>query len=172
MQAADDFDAFVAARSPSLLTAAWLLTGDWHRAEDLLQTALAKAYLRWGGIHAGGQEAYVRRILMNTYATWWRRAWRAETPTGTLPEPGSASGRNGEFDVVEMRQDLLRALADLTRRQRATVVLRFYFDLSENQTAATLDCSVGTVKSQTSRALARLRHHPALRSLREGIDCD
>ena len=170
MTAADDFDEFVAARSPSLLTAAWLLTGDWHRAEDLLQTALAKAYLRWSSIHPGGQEAYVRRILMNTYATWWRRAWTSERPTRTPPEPPTRRSQDTQLEAVEMRQDLLRALADLTRRQRATVVLRFYFDLSETATAATLDCSVGTVKSQTSRALARLRQSPVLRSLREGID--
>ncbi len=163
-----DFDGFVEARSPALLTAAWLLTGDWHRGEDLLQTALAKAYLRWDRIRPGGHEAYVRKILMTTHATWWHRAWRAERPTADLPEPSDDRAGGSAFDAVEVRHDLLHALEGLPRRQRATVVLRFYLDLSEAETAATLDCSVGTVKSQTARALGRLRRDPVLRSLRQG----
>ncbi len=172
MTSAGDFDEFVDARSASLLTAAWLLTGDWHRAEDLLQTALAKAYLRWTKIRPGGHEAYVRRILMTTYATWWRRSWRAERPTEIVPEPATAADQGPELDAVELRLELMDALAGLSRGQRATVVLRFYFDLSEAETAAALDCSVGTVKSQTSRALSRLRRSTVLRGLREGVDHD
>lgn len=163
-----DFDAFVSARSSSLLTAAWLLTGDWHRAEDLLQTALAKAYLRWGRIHAGGHEAYVRKILVTTYATWWRRSWKAERPTSELPEPTTPQDGGSAYEAIELRRDLLQALDALPRRQRATVVLRFYLDLSEAETASTLECSVGTVKSQTARALGRLRDNPVLHTLRQG----
>lgn len=154
-----DFDGFVAARSRPLLKAAWLLTGDWQRAEDLLQTALAKAYLRWDRIQPGRHEAYLRRVLTTTYATWWRRAWKAEQPSAELPDTTTA---DDAFAGVELRQALVRALSGLSRRQRATVVLRFYFDLSESETAATLDCSVGTVKSQTAKAFAKLRIDPAL----------
>ena len=164
-----DFDDFVAARSRPLLKAAWLLTGDWQRAEDLLQTALAKAYLRWHRIQPGRQEAYVRRILVTTYATWWRRAWKSELPSAELPE---AATDPDAFDAVELRRELRQALSGLSGRQRATVVLRFYFDLSEAETAATLQCSVGTVKSQTARALTRLRESNVLRDVREGTNPD
>ncbi|MGH3411946.1 MAG: SigE family RNA polymerase sigma factor [Marmoricola sp.] len=165
----DDFDDFVVARSPALLQAAWLLTGDWQRGEDLLQTSLARAYLAWQRIRPGGHEAYVRRILVNTYATWWRRAWRGETPHARLPERPDVAA---DYESVELRRELQQALAALTRRQRATVVLRFYCDLSEAETAAAMDCSVGTVKSQTARALSRLRQSPPLRSVHEGTNHD
>lgn len=151
---APDFEDFVGARRRVLLKAAWLLTGDWHRAEDLVQTALAKAYLAWGRIEAGRHEAYVRRILVTTYATWWRRSWRAEGPSPAVPEDEAIED---SYDAVELRQVLLAALATLTRRQRATVVLRYYCDLSEAETAEVLGCSPGTVKSQASKGLARLR---------------
>ncbi|MGH3445475.1 MAG: SigE family RNA polymerase sigma factor [Nocardioidaceae bacterium] len=157
-----DFDAFVASRSAVLLKTAWWLTGDWQHAEDLLQTALAKSLLAWGRIEPGREEAYVRRVLVTTQATWWRRAWRNERPAGDVVElvEGSVSGGSGgeaEQATVELRRLLVEALATLTRRQRATVVLRYYCDLSEAQTAATMGCSVGTVKSQAAKGLARLR---------------
>lgn len=159
-----DFDGFVEARSDLLLRAAWLLTGDWQHAEDLLQTALAKTYLAWGRIEPGREEAYVRRVLFTTYATWWRRAWRGEQPVGVLVdrEAPDASGQ------VELREVVLSALALLPRRQRATVVLRFYCDLSVDETADALGCSVGTVKSQAARGLARLRGSGLADALQEG----
>jgi RNA polymerase sigma-70 factor (sigma-E family) len=161
-----DFDAFVVARSRVLLKAAWLLTGDWQLAEDLLQTALAKSFLAWHRIVAGREEAYVRRVLVTTYATWWRRAWRAETPTGDVPDrPDPSDQRAG----ADLREVVLAALNELPRRQRATVVLRYYCDLSEAETAEALGCSVGTVKSQAAKALARLRRGGLADSIHEGI---
>lgn len=160
-----DFDGFVAARSTALVKAAWLLTGDWHRAEDLLQTALAKSYLAWRRISPGSEEAYVRKVMVTTYATWWRRAWRGERPTGQVLELAEEAD---PFGAAELRDVLTGALAGLTRRQRATVVLRYYCDLSETATAEALGCSVGTVKSQSSKGLARLRESGLAEELQEG----
>jgi RNA polymerase sigma-70 factor (sigma-E family) len=148
------FDEFVAARSRALLRTAYLLTRDHALAEDLLQTALTKAWFAWGRID-GNAEPYVRRILVNTYASWWRRKWHGEHPTDELPER-SVDGAAGE------PTDLWAAMARLPRRQRAVVVLRYFEDLTEAQAAEVLGCSVGTVKSQTSKALAKLRIDPAL----------
>jgi RNA polymerase sigma-70 factor (sigma-E family) len=150
------FDEFVATRSQALLRTAYLLTGDHGLAEDLLQTALAKSWFAWARID-GPPEPYVRRVLATTYATWWRRRWRGERPTGDLPDRPAAAGRS-----VEDRDALWRALATLPRRQRAVVVLRYWEDLSEAETAAALGVSTGTVKSQASKALATLRRHPDL----------
>jgi RNA polymerase sigma-70 factor (sigma-E family) len=156
------FEEFVAARSAALLRTAYLLTRDHGLAEDLLQTALTKAYLAWGRID-GDPEPYVRRILVNTYASWWRRKWRGEHPTDELPEtahdPRGGAGESG---------DLWDALGRLPRRQRAVVVLRFFEDLSETQVADLLGISVGTVKSQASKALAKLRIDPSLTDQTEG----
>jgi RNA polymerase sigma-70 factor (sigma-E family) len=146
------FDEFVAARSPALLRTAYLLTGEHTLAEDLLQTALAKCWFAWGRID-GPPEPYVRRTIATTYATWWRRKWRAEWPTGSLPERATAAGTGS----VDDRDALWRALGALPRRQRAVVVLRYYEDLSEAETATALGISVGTVKSQAAKALATLR---------------
>ncbi|CUR55798.1 RNA polymerase sigma-E factor (modular protein) [metagenome] len=145
----EDFETFVAARSTRLLRTAYLLTRDHGRAEDLLQTALGKSWLAWHRIH-GDPEAFTRKVLVNTYATWWRRRWNDERPTGDLPD-------TAYVEDPTARQDLWTALGHLSRGQRAVIVLRFFEDLSEAETARVLDCSVGTVKSQTSRALARLR---------------
>jgi RNA polymerase sigma-70 factor (sigma-E family) len=147
-----DFDAFVAARSPSLLRSAFFLTQDEGLAEDLLQTALTKAWFAWRRID-GPPEAYVRRVLFTTSASWWRRRWTRETPTETLPERAawdSVDGRAGD-------QDLWDAIGHLPPRQRAVVVLRYLEDRTEVETAQLLDCSVGTVKSQCAKALAKLR---------------
>jgi RNA polymerase sigma-70 factor (sigma-E family) len=151
------FDEFVFARSGALLRTAYLLTHDHGLAEDLLQTSLAKAWFSWKRVQ-GRPEPYVRKILVNTYATWWRRKWNGEQPTDALPEP-----REGQ-DVVGDNEptDLWAAMERLPRRMRAVVVLRFFEDLTEAQTADVLGCSVGTVKSQTSKALAKLRIDPAL----------
>ena len=152
------FDGFVATRSQVLLRTAYLLTGDHTLAEDLLQTALAKSWFAWGRID-GPPEPYVRRVLATTYATWWRRRWRGERPTGQLPDRPAPAGSS-----VEDRDALWRALGLLPRRQRAVVVLRYYEDLSEAETAQALGISAGTVKSQASKALAALRRDPDLTS--------
>jgi RNA polymerase sigma-70 factor (sigma-E family) len=149
------FEDFVAARSDRLLRTAYLLTGDHALAEDLLQTALAKAWRAWGRI-GPEPEPYVRRILVTTYSSWWRRRWNGERPTEQLPErPHDAVDVDGRFDLWE-------AVERLPRRMRAVVVLRFYEDLSERETADLLGIAPGTVKSQTSKALAHLRIDPAV----------
>ena len=158
----ESFDEFVATRSTRLLRTAYLLTHDRALAEDLVQTSLAKAWFAWARIE-GQPDAYVRRVMVNTYSSWWRRRWNGEEATAELPERGVGSGHRPADDVrVDDRTDLWRALARLPRRQRAVVVLRFYEDLSEAETAEIMQCSVGTVKSQASRALAKLRIDPTL----------
>jgi RNA polymerase sigma-70 factor (sigma-E family) len=153
--ARESFEGFVAARSGALLRTAYLLTQDNHLAEDLLQTTLAKAWSSWGRIQTS-PEAYVRRILVNTYSTWWRRRWNGESPVGELPDV-EYHDRDGSSE-----HELRSALARLPKRQRAVIVLRFFEDLTEMETARLMDCSVGTVKSQTSKALAKLRIDPAI----------
>lgn len=150
----EEFRDFVAARSGPLLRTAYLLTGDWATAEDLLQTALTKTYLAWkrlGGIEA--IEPYARRVMVNTSTSWWRRRWHGERPTEVLPERAGVDEIEQQLD----RDLLWRHLKALPARQRAVLVLRFYEDMSEAQTAALLEISPGTVKSQTSRALNTLR---------------
>ena len=159
------FEEFARARSDRLLRSGYLLTRDWAMAEDLVQTALAKVWRRWASID--DPDAYLWRTLTTTYTSWWRRRWNGEIPTGTLPD-------QPDFAVdVEARADLWQALAQLPRRQRAVIVLRYFVDLSEVQTADVLQCSVGTVKSQTHKALARLRVDVSLQTdqpLRTGGD--
>jgi len=156
------FEEFVAVRSPALLRTAWLLTGDDGLAQDLVQTALAKAWPRWATIRADDPEGYVRAVLATTYATWWRRKWRGEISTGALPDPAETADA---FQAADLRESVRRALAALPRGQRAVVVLRHFDDLTEAQTAAALSISVGTVKSQNARAMATLRESPILAGL-------
>ena len=152
------FDGFVAARGDALWRSAWLLTGDAHLAEDLVQTALSKSYGAWDRIgDLGGFEAYVRRVLYTTYVAWWRRRWNGERPTERLPEDAVPT------PDLALRRDLVAALARLPRGQRAVVVLRYFEDLTEAQAAEVLGCSVGTVKSQAARAMAALRGSSDLR---------
>jgi RNA polymerase sigma-70 factor (sigma-E family) len=155
---AADFDEFVAARSTGLLRTAYLLTRDHALAEDLLQTALTKAWFAWSRIERD-PEPYVRKILVNTFASWWRRKWNGEHAFAEPPEPEPGPDHHAGAD---QRQDLWAAMGRLPRRQRAVVVLRFVEDLSEAETARLLGISAGTVKSQTSKALAKLRIDPAL----------
>jgi len=151
-----EFDGFVDARSPALLRTAFLLTQDWAAAEDLVQTALTKAWQAWPRLREQ-PEAYVRRIIVNTYSSWWRRKWRSELPHGELPDRPVLG-----TDDPEQRDLMWTALGRLPRRQRAVVVLRYYEDLPEAQIADLLGISRGTVKSQCSKALAHLRGDPTL----------
>ncbi len=149
-----EFDAFVATRTQALLRTAYLLVQDEGLAEDLLQTSLTKAWFAWSRIE-GEPEASVRRILVTTSASWWRRKWTRETPTAELPERVSSDGSHDW-------QDLWDAIGNLPGRQRAVVVLRYVEDRTEAETARLLGCSIGTVKSQCAKALAKLRLDAAL----------
>ncbi|RZS89501.1 RNA polymerase sigma-70 factor (sigma-E family) [Motilibacter rhizosphaerae] len=160
---APPFAEFVGARSAALLRSAWLLTGDEQRSEDLLQTALAKVWTRWDSLGAD-PEPYVRRVMYTTFVSWWRRKWRDEVPSDVVPEVPVAGDA---ADAATTREVVREALRQLPRRQRAVVVLRFFEDLSELQTAELLGISPGTVKSTTSRALTKLRDVPALADLVE-----
>jgi RNA polymerase sigma-70 factor (sigma-E family) len=158
----EEFRDYVAGRSAALLRTAYLLTGNRQDAEDLMQTALAKTYLAWGRIRdKRAIDGYVRRVMVNQRTSAWRRRRIDERPTVDLPEPRDAAGRDTEGDShaerLALSDALWQALAELPRKQRIAVVLRYYEDLSEAETAATLGVSVGTVKSSVSRALSRLR---------------
>lgn len=151
---ATSFAEFVVRQQHSLLRLAYLLAGDRGHAEDLVQTALMKTYRHWDRIVRRGEpSAYVRRALLTTHTSWRRRAWHREQPTGRLPDV-EAPDHGDRFD---RDAELGRALASLPPRMRATVVLRYYEDLSELQTAQLMGCSESTVNTQTARGLARLR---------------
>jgi RNA polymerase sigma-70 factor (sigma-E family) len=156
---------FIDRNSRLLLRSAWLLTGNWASAEDLVQTALLQSWLHWDAIKTDAPELYVRRVLMNTFLSGQRRRWTRERPVAELPEHAALD----ELAATELRHVIRRSLSGLPARQRAVVVLRYFGDLSEAQTAQVLGCSVGTVKSQTSRALAKLRSVPELQSLLEEV---
>ena len=145
-----DFHAFVVARTPALSRTAYLLTGDAHQAEDLVQTALFKAAKSWHRIE-GDPEPYVRRILYTQNVSWWRsRRHVREHQLGAYDAPANQPD-------ADLRISLEQALAGLTTRQRTVLVLRYFEDLTERQTAAELGIGVGTVKSISRQALARLR---------------
>ena len=146
------FDNFVRQRGRALWRAAYLLTGDSHKAEDLVQTVLAKTYPHYRGNDAAF-EGYVRTALYRTYVSWWRRRWNGETPSETLPE---SPGRE-QVSCAE-RLDLLRALADLPKVQRAVLVLRYFEDCTVAEVAERLSMSEGTVKSHSFRAREALRN--------------
>jgi RNA polymerase sigma-70 factor (sigma-E family) len=148
-----EFSDYVLNRRSRLLATAYLLCGDRHAAEDLVQTALAKLYVAWPRLkHDGSEDAYVRRILVNAGIDASRRPWRREQSAAELPElPATpASG-------LEDRDELITALAALAPRQRRVVVLRYWLGLSIEEVAADLQITTGTVKSQTSKALQNLR---------------
>ena len=149
----ETFDAFVRDRTAGLARTAFLLTADHHLAEDLLQATLAKVADRWTTIvRRGDPTAYVRKVMLHTAISWRRRRWHGEVPTAVLPDAPRADA------AAPLGDERLRAaLAQVPPRQRAALVLRYYEDLSETETAACLGCSVGTVKSQTAKGLARLR---------------
>lgn len=161
MREPDGFREFVAGRSPSLLRTAWMLTGDAGSAEDLLQTALARTWPHWSRVRQGHPEAYVRQVMVRTNASWKARFWTREKPTDLasasdcIPTRLYAAGdRSGQ---VTDRVVLMEALAALPVRQRQSVVLRYFDDLSVEAVAEIMGCSTGTVKSQTAKGLARLR---------------
>jgi RNA polymerase sigma-70 factor (sigma-E family) len=146
----DGFRTFVEQRYATLLRTAYLLTGSAHAAEDLLQSALLSTMSRWRSMDH--PEAYVRRVMVNELVSRWRRRRLVEVLTAALPERAAP-----QPDDPELRDELWQALRRLPAGMRAVLVLRFWEDLSEAQIAEALGCSVGTVKSQTSRGLARLR---------------
>lgn len=150
------FEEFAGARQGSLLRVAFVLTADRHLAEDLVQTVLTSVWLRWPRIRElANRDAYVQKMLITQYVSWRRRRWWREAPAADLPDRASAQANS---DI-----DLARALLSLPRRQRAVIVLRYLQDLTEAETAKALGCSVGTVKSQSAKALAVLRNSNALR---------
>jgi len=160
----EEFSAFAASRWPGLVRLAFGLTGDRWLAEDIAQTALARAYVAWRRVsRADDPDAYLRRILVNASHHRFRRHRITEQP-GDLPEILV----EGPADLVGERAALLAALQQLPPRQRAVIVLRYWEDLTDVQIAAALGCSVGTVKSQASRGLAALRHSPGLSASVEG----
>lgn len=158
------FTSYVRAKGPTLLRAARSLTADPCDAEDLLQTALAKTYLAWDRIDDHrALDGYVRRTLVNTRTSLWRKRRVDEFATDELPEPAAAGPDHTEQQA--QRDALLRAVGRLPTRQRAMVVLRYYEDMSEVQTAEALGVSVGTVKSAVSRALGKLRDDSELQGI-------
>jgi RNA polymerase sigma-70 factor (sigma-E family) len=148
------FAVWASDRIAGLHRTAYLLCGDWHTAEDCVQEALARVAVRWTRIErVDNPDAYVRRVLVNTVRERRRRRSAGELPTDQFHDLAVADGSQARAD----RDELLAALRELPRRQRAAVVLRYFDGLTEAETAAVLSCSVGTVKSQTSRALDKLR---------------
>jgi RNA polymerase sigma-70 factor (sigma-E family) len=146
-----EFTEWAAGCQRSLLRSAYLLTGDLHRAQDLVQEALVKVALRWSRLRDGNPTAYARRIVVHDNVSWWRR--RRETP-GVEPDDAVPDGVSSDpVTALVVRRALMR----LTPAQRSVLVLRHFDDLSERETAEVLGVSVGTVKSQNAAALARLR---------------
>jgi RNA polymerase sigma-70 factor (sigma-E family) len=148
------FREYVTARSRSLLRSAYLLTGNRADAEDLVQAALAKTYLAWDRIEdRGAIDGYVRRAMVNTHISWWRRRRLEEYPTDELPDRAVVD-HTGNSDLADT---LRRAVDRLPQRMRAAVVLRYFEDMTEAEVAEVLGVSLGTVKSTVSRAVAKLR---------------
>ena len=155
MKAQDEatFCAVATARAPALRRTAYVLCGDWHHAEDLVQQALVKAYVAWPLRDEGAAAAFLQRTLLHTWIDSTRRGWwRFERSTDEVPDV-----RTTEDDLAHDRPALVEALRRIPTRQRACVVLRYLEDLSVEDTASLLGCSTGTVKSQTSRGLEALR---------------
>ncbi|MEE6258095.1 SigE family RNA polymerase sigma factor [Plantactinospora sonchi] len=157
----ESFDDFVRACSHRLYRVGCLLTGgDRTRAEDLVAEVLARVYLSWHRIRPGDGFGYARRTMINLHTDWWRRLRRRrETLTGQVPDVSDAMDHGGR---LAQQDSVLRALRQLTRRERAVVVLRYFLDLTEQDTAVELGVSLGTVKSTNARALAKLRVSPDL----------
>lgn len=147
-----EFSDYVAGSRARLLRTAYLITGEWQLAEDVIQTALTKLYLAWPRVQRDGNiDGFVRRIIVNCHTDERRRPWRRERTSLDGNDPPAAPGLS-----LEDRDALMQALAALPARQRLTIVLRYFCGLSVEETAADLGCSTGTVKSQTSRGLQKL----------------
>jgi RNA polymerase sigma-70 factor (sigma-E family) len=162
-----DFADFVRRQSNAMLRAAWLLTGgDWALAEDLVQTALGEVWRRWDRVSAmESAEGYAHKIMVNAFLRWRGRRWTGEIAWAAPPESASDTGA---FRQVDTREALRQALRELTAKQRAVIMLRYFEDRTETDTARIMGCSVGTVKSQAAKALARLRHVPGLMDVLQG----
>ncbi|GAA2752617.1 MULTISPECIES: SigE family RNA polymerase sigma factor [Kitasatospora] len=159
-----DFTAYVGSRAAWLRNVAYLLCADWHRADDLVQESITKLYTNWSrAARAENLDGYARTVLVNTFLAEQRTSWWRRTRTGFEAADGVATGAD-----LDAALDLRQALAALPPRQRATVVLRYFCDLSVEQTAEAMGCSSGNVKSQSSRALDALRGSAALRAGRAG----
>ncbi|MFI9616848.1 SigE family RNA polymerase sigma factor [Streptomyces sp. NPDC052023] len=156
-----DFTEFATVAWPRLVRTAHMLTGDFHEAEDLVQTTLAKVYARWRKIPRDEVNAYIRRALVNNNISRVRKKRIAHLLMPLLPEPMHRS-HGGHAEAVEQSAVLVQALAVLSARQRAVVVLRYWEDMNEQQIAEALNCSVGTVKTHARRGLEALRSHPHL----------
>jgi len=151
------FEAYAAARGAALVRFAMLLTGDDHRAEDLVQEALTKAYLRWSRIRrTDNPDVYLRRLVINGSRSWWRRRANRETPGLESAERASPSDLGSE---AAARDELWRLIAALPDQQRAVVVLRYYEDLDDATIAQILECTSATVRTHAMRALHKLRAH-------------
>lgn len=149
------FEEYAFVRSPALMRLARLLTGDEHRAEDLVQDVLARAFARWGRIARTAQpDLYVRRMLVNAHHSWWRRRSSRETSVATVTERANAGD---EATEVAERDALWRLVRALPPRQRTVIVLRYYEDLDDLTIAEILGCSTGTVRTHAKRALTALR---------------
>ncbi len=157
----DDFRDFVRGRGPALSRTAYLLTGDHHLAQDLLQSALATTFRHWSRVRDGNPEAYVRKALHNTYISWWRLRdalpVRAPRERARPPSGNAGPAMPDGTEATVQRLAVLDALRALTPRQRAVVVLRYFEDLTEAQAAEVLGVSIGTAKRLHFDALARLR---------------
>lgn len=158
MGADDEFAEFMRGSADRLCRVAYLLTGDRSRAEELAQDALARTYRAWKRVRSDDAYAYTRKVLVNLHTDWWRRRWREHSVAEVPDRTGVGDPASRAVD----RDALAAALLTLTRRERAVIVLRYYLDLTEAQTAAELGVTVGTVKSTAFRALRKLRVSPGL----------
>ncbi|MEU8425168.1 SigE family RNA polymerase sigma factor [Micromonospora sp. NPDC048835] len=157
------FEEYAFARTSALVRLARLLTGDEHRAEDLVQDVLAQAYARWGRIaRTDRPDAYVRRMLVNAHNSWWRRRSSREIAVAVVLDE---AGTMDEADGVAERDALWRLVCALPARQRTVIVLRYYEDLDDTSIAEILACSAGTVRTHASRALAALRQRQLAETL-------
>jgi RNA polymerase sigma-70 factor (sigma-E family) len=163
----ETFRDYVTGRGPALLRTAFLLTGNQADAEDLLQAALAKTYRAWGRINdQAAIDAYVKRAMVNTQISWWRRRRVEEYPTDDLPDRVVAD----HALASDLQDTVRRALDRLPARMRTAVVLRYYEDMSEPEIASALGVSLGTVKSTVSRAVAKLRIDTELAAEQDGAE--
>ncbi|RJL35477.1 SigE family RNA polymerase sigma factor [Bailinhaonella thermotolerans] len=162
----EEFHGFVMSRWPRLMRTAFLLTGERHAAEDLVQSSLERAYVSWRRVSAAGDpDAYVRRILINAHARRHRRKLKEYLRARDEVQEWDEPERDDRMAQAEDRSMLLRALARLPARQREAVVLRYWEDLTETQAAEAMGCSVGAVKSNTAKGIAKLRAIPGLAAM-------